>query len=143
MTIKSFISRRISLIVLSVLLALAIFNLLLPIAEAGNTLWDLQQGKDELASPFSEDARDRDPRGIAAGVIRVFLGFLGIIFISLIIYGGFKYMTAGGDDDEVRKAKSLIKRAIFGVVIIICAYAITYAIFEMATEGIFEDDWFR
>ena len=137
MTIKSFIGRRPSLIVLSVLLALAIFNFLSPAAEAG-TLWDLQKGKDEIAKPFGQDKAPKDPRDIITNIIQIFLGFIGIILVSLIIFGGFKYMTAGGDDDKVRKAKSLIKQALIGVIIIICAYAITLMIFWFVGEGMFQ-----
>ena len=38
-----------------------------------------------------------DPRLIAARIIRVALGFLGIVVLTLIIYGGFLWMTAAGN----------------------------------------------
>ena len=59
-------------------------------------------------------------------VINTILGLLGIIFLVIIIYAGFLWMTAGGNDDQVGKAKKLIINSIIGIVIIVGAYAISY-----------------
>ncbi|MBU1629847.1 hypothetical protein KKD88_02100, partial [Patescibacteria group bacterium] len=37
-----------------------------------------------------------DPRVIATRIINISLGLLGIIMVSLILYGGFLYMTSAG-----------------------------------------------
>lgn len=65
-----------------------------------------------------------DPRDIVAKVIQVILGFLGIIAVIIILLGGFKWMTAGGNEDKVGEAKKLITAGIIGLVIILAAYAI-------------------
>lgn len=67
---------------------------------------------------------DRDPRDIAAQVIKIILGFLGIIAVIIILLGGFKWMTAGGNEDKVGEAKKLIIAGVIGLVIIIAAFAI-------------------
>ena len=59
-----------------------------------------------------------------ASIIRIALGFLGVIAVVIILLGGFKWMTAGGNDDKVKEAKKLIFSGIIGLVIIISAYAI-------------------
>ncbi|MEI6288439.1 MAG: pilin [bacterium] len=59
-------------------------------------------------------------------IIQTALGFLGIGFLGLILFGGYEWMTAQGDSGKVNKAKDLIKNAIIGVIIILCAYSITY-----------------
>lgn len=58
-------------------------------------------------------------------VLQVIFGLLGVIVVLLIIYGGFIWMTAGGDPDKVNKAKKIIYNAIIGLVIIFAAFAIT------------------
>ncbi len=63
---------------------------------------------------------------IVASIIKVFLGLLGIIFIVLLIVAGFKYMTAGGNEDQVHEAVGQIRNAVIGLLITICAYSITY-----------------
>lgn len=67
---------------------------------------------------------NKDPRAIAASVINVMLGFLGIIAVIIILLGGFKWMTAGGNEDKVGEAKKLIMAGIIGLIIILAAYAI-------------------
>lgn len=57
-------------------------------------------------------------------IIRIALGFLGIIAVVIILLGGFKWMTSGGNDEEVKGAKKLIFSGIIGLVIVIAAYAI-------------------
>lgn len=67
---------------------------------------------------------NQDPRDIAASIINVILGFLGIVAVVIILLGGFKWMTAGGNEDKVDEAKKLITAGIIGLVIILAAYAI-------------------
>ncbi|MFH1412602.1 MAG: hypothetical protein ABIG10_01045 [bacterium] len=77
--------------------------------------------------------RDVDP--IIANIIAVVLSFLGVIFIALMIYGGYLWMTATGNEEQVDKARNLIKAALIGLLIVIAAYAITYFVFfRMAAD---------
>ena len=58
-------------------------------------------------------------------IVGAVLAFVGVIFLILMIYGGFLWMTAGGNEQQVDKAKNLITAAIIGLIIIFAAYAIT------------------
>jgi len=62
---------------------------------------------------------------IAASIINIFLGLLGIIAVVLIIYGGFLWMTSKGNEEQVKKAKMLIINAVIGLSIISSAYVIS------------------
>ena len=73
-----------------------------------------------------------DPRIIASRVIRMVLSFLAIIFLCLIVYAGFLWMTAGGNEDNIDKAKKLMNRAVIGLVIVLTAYSITWGAFKIA-----------
>lgn len=68
---------------------------------------------------------DNDPRVVAANVIRVLLGFLGILAISIIIYAGWLWMTADGSGEQIEKAKKILINAVIGLLIILSAFAIT------------------
>jgi len=57
-------------------------------------------------------------------LINVALGFLGVVAVVIILMGGFKWMTAGGNDKNVEEAKRLIIAGIIGLAIILAAYAI-------------------
>ncbi len=76
-----------------------------------------------------------DPRIIVGRIINAFLGILGVIFLGLILYAGFLYMTSGGEQEKVAKAKKYIISAIVGLVIILSAYAITSFIISRLTDA--------
>ncbi|NBS41458.1 hypothetical protein EBS80_02255 [bacterium] len=59
-----------------------------------------------------------------ASLIRVVLGFLGIVAVVIILIGGFKWMTAGGNDDKVKSARKVMVSGIIGLVIVLSAFAI-------------------
>jgi len=58
-------------------------------------------------------------------VIGAALAFIGVLFFILMIYGGYLWMTARGNEQEIEKAKNLITAAIIGLIIVMSAYAIT------------------
>ncbi|MDD5527927.1 MAG: hypothetical protein PHO56_03030 [Patescibacteria group bacterium] len=68
--------------------------------------------------------------GIVGTIITAALSLLGIIFVVLLIYAGFQWMTAEGNEEKIEKSKHTITRAIIGLAIIIAAYSITYFIFN-------------
>ncbi|TAK05128.1 hypothetical protein EPO33_04065 [Patescibacteria group bacterium] len=53
------------------------------------------------------------------------LSLVGVVFLVLIVWGGFLWMTARGNDQQVEKAKNLITSAVIGLIIIAGGYAIT------------------
>jgi len=68
---------------------------------------------------------------IIGNLIYVFLGFLGVIFLVVVIMSGIKWMTAGGNEEAVSSAKKTITRAAIGVVLALLAYGITNFILDL------------
>lgn len=66
--------------------------------------------------------------------INVLLGFLGIIALVLVIYAGFLWMTAAGNEEKVTTAKNILKQAIIGIIIISLAFAITQFVIQSITK---------
>lgn len=66
---------------------------------------------------------------IIARVIFIALSLLAVIFIVLIIIAGYQWMTAGGNEEQITKAKKNISNAVIGLAIILSAYAITWFVF--------------
>jgi hypothetical protein len=60
-----------------------------------------------------------DPRIIAARIINILLGFLGLVALVLIIYSGYLWMTSAGDADKVTQAKRILKNGVIGLLIIL------------------------
>jgi len=64
-------------------------------------------------------------------IISYILGFVGTIFLIIIIFSGFQWMTAGGNEETVTKARKRITNSVIGLVIIFMAFIITYFITEV------------
>ncbi len=71
---------------------------------------------------------------IIGGLIQTAITLVGVILLIFLLYAGFLWMTAGGNEDQVKKAKSMIKNALIGMVIIVLAYAITDFILARLVE---------
>jgi hypothetical protein len=67
---------------------------------------------------------DSDPRIVGANLIRIFLGFLGLVAVGLILYAGWVYMKSQGNEQEIEKSKNILKSATIGLLIILSAFAI-------------------
>ncbi len=67
---------------------------------------------------------------IVGSLINVVLGLSGIVFTILLVYAGILYLTAQGEEGNVKKAKKLISSSILGIIIIVASWAITKYLFE-------------
>lgn len=73
-----------------------------------------------------------------AAIIQVAVSLIGVILIILIIYAGFLWMTARGNDEQVDRARSYIKNAVIGIFVILMAYTITIFIIQQLTTAVFD-----
>ncbi len=69
-----------------------------------------------------------EPDILVGQIIQFVIGFTGVIFLALTVYGGVLWMTAQGNESQVEKARHIIVRAIIGLAIVMLSYAITLAI---------------
>ncbi len=72
---------------------------------------------------------------IIAEIINWILGFLGILLVIYLVYGGFKWMTAEGESSKVDEAKQIIKNAIIGLIIIFASYAIANFVVDALVQS--------
>lgn len=70
------------------------------------------------------------PALVVGSIILVVLGLLGMVFVILLTYGGFLWLSAAGEEDKVKKAQGLIIHSIIGVFIVIAAYTIAFFVLE-------------
>lgn len=97
--------------------------LLLPFAASADTL-NLNTSLDNVGGEAYGTTSQPDLLEILGTIINVILGFLGVIFLVLTLYAGFLWMTAGGNDEAVVKAKNILKTSIIGLIIVLAAYSI-------------------
>jgi len=104
--------------------------------KADSALTDSQIGLKEVGTVFGGSRAEVDPRYLVANIITVVLGFLAVIFLGLIVYAGFKYMTAGGNATQTEEAVKLLKNAVIGLVIILAAWMLTRYIIVIMNRAV-------
>lgn len=87
---------------------------------AENMLFGGQSGNFQAVTGLG----NTDIRVIAGNIIRIALGFLGVISVLFILYGGWLYMTSQGDSSQIDKAKMVLTSAIIGLTIITMSFGI-------------------
>lgn len=73
---------------------------------------------------MSDPAQLSNLEVVFKNVVNVILGFAGIAFFVLLLIGGFKYLTSGGDPKAVEGAKKTITYAIGGLLVIVLSFLI-------------------
>lgn len=72
---------------------------------------------------------------VIASVLNGIFSILGVVFLAYMIWAGWLWMTASGNDEQVSRAKHMITSAIIGIIVILAAYAITYFIISAVAPG--------
>lgn len=75
----------------------------------------------------TEDIVVRSPANIIFGVIAVAVSTVGMLFFLLLLYSGYLWVTAYGEEDKAEKAMKVARRAVVGLGIVMAAYIITIA----------------
>jgi len=112
------------------LLAVALFALILTpvLTLTTNTAKALDVGINEVNDTV--DLGKKDPRETVGEIINVAMLFLGIIAVGIILLGGFKWMTASGNEEKVSEAKKLMGQGVIGLVIVLSAWGISSFILD-------------
>jgi len=124
---KSLLNKISASLLLVPALTLGLSFAMTPVASAACNTSDLTlsggancaQGKDVAPSIF-----DGGSDSLFTKVVNIMLFLVGGIAVIMLIYGGIRYATSGGAQDQVTAAKSTIMYAIVGVVVAILAYAV-------------------
>ena len=66
------------------------------------------------------------PGTLVYNIIAIVLGFLGVLCVVMMMYGGFLWITAGGEEDKAKKGTTILFQAAVGAVIVFAAYTVTY-----------------
>ena len=87
-----------------------------------------------IGLPGAEES-DFQPLDRVARIIRMLLSLTAMVFLVLMLYGGFRWMTAAGNQENIDKAKKIISSAVIGVIIVALSYAITVFVFNVLLQS--------
>lgn len=72
---------------------------------------------------------------LVGDIVKGLLSLLGVVFAIFLIYGGILWMTAGGEQSRLERAKSIIKNSVIGIIITFGAYAISYFVIDIVLKA--------
>lgn len=121
-------------IIKKVLAMIMAFSLVAPILAsapmAGATADSLLWGGQKSTIKTNTGMGEKDPRALAADVIKILLGFLGLIAVVIVLVGGFKWMTSQGSEDKIEEARGMIVSGFVGLLIILAAFGLATFVIE-------------
>ena len=77
---------------------------------------------------YSGGSDDTELAAYIGRIIQYILATLGVVFLTLLIFAGFTYMTARGDTEKVQEAKDIMEHVVVGLIIILMSYAVSFYI---------------
>ncbi len=75
-----------------------------------------------------------DPVVVVAQVVNVFLRLLGLLSVLFMLYGGWIWIWARGNDEEITRAKDIIRGSIIGLIVILSSYGVMQWVFYYLTQ---------
>ncbi|MBP9761372.1 MAG: hypothetical protein KBD15_03995 [Candidatus Magasanikbacteria bacterium] len=94
-----------------------------------------QYGLDSTAQNAGLDKYGSSVSVLTGTIIGSLLSLIGVMFFVLIVYGGFLWMTARGEEDMIKKGQRSIIGATIGLIIVLGSYALTSFVFQSADGG--------
>lgn len=119
---------RITSLIIFTVIIFSFFGFSIAFAEDPALIDTMKKGLSNSALPGGGEDVETSTITIIGSIVQVFISIFGIIFMTLMIYAGYKWMLASGREEEVKKAKDTIRGAIIGLIVVVLAYAITYFI---------------
>lgn len=93
----------------------------------GQGLPQVPQVPGQVTTPFGTTGA-LTVRNVVLNILSILLAVAGFIAVLFVIYGGYQYLTAGGNEKSVEAAKKILTNAIIGLVVIVLSYAILVVI---------------
>ena len=93
------------------------------LASVATTFAAPDYGQAEVGNHFGPN-QGTNIKETLSNILTYILGFLSLIAIGFAIYGGFQILTAGWDEDKVKKGKTTLINALIGVFVIMMAWSI-------------------
>lgn len=84
----------------------------------------LDRGTQVVSNNINDIQKEKKFSAWIQDVVAYLLIFLGIVGVIYIVYAGFQILTAGGDEDKVKKSKATIFHVFIGLLLIFLAFSI-------------------
>ena len=133
--VKKLLNKNAVVLAIALLALTLVFTFSLPVFAAinSNTFFAGTNGANNTASALG--LGNADLITTVLNIIRIVMGFLGLLAVILIIYAGFLWMTAAGEADRIERAKKVLIGALIGLLLVIFSFAIVTFVLNTLTTA--------
>jgi len=108
---------------------------LMPVCFSAPNINELTKGVATEGGYETQGVTDTTLSETVGRIIKIILSLTGTIFLVLTVYAGILWMTAGGIEERVTKAKTILQTSVIGLVIVVAAYSVTYFVVNWTMES--------
>jgi Type IV secretion system pilin len=94
-------------------------------------LAEIDYGGDKVKETLKGPGADTNPIDTIQSFVSGLLTFLGLIMVAMALWGGWKILTSGSEDEGKEAGKKIIINAVIGIVVIFFAWTITNLVFSI------------
>lgn len=122
MSMRDLLPKNLGVMGLSIFVLFLMLNGLwaIPRSASATNWYNFGSGFNSVQSIATDNSikADKDVTKFIRRGVNVALGFVGILAVAALIYGGFMYISSLGDEGKAKTAKHIIFYAIIGLVVI-------------------------
>jgi len=92
--------------------------------------------EDSALSPFpslnNPLKSSESPQALVGKIINIIMGIVGSLALIMFIFGGLSWMTAGGNEEKVKKSIGILVWSVLGLVVIFLSYVLVNFLIQNA-----------
>ncbi len=127
--------KNVFLLLVVIMLIVFNFSLALEPVLADGATDKAQAGLKASADTAGFSTAKAEPAEVIGKALNILISVLGIIFVILVVYGGVTWMTATGNADQVKKARSMIIEGALGMAVTLASYSLASYVVEKASSA--------
>ena len=89
---------------------------------------------DAACEASTPDSTKSSVNNIINTIINVFSWVVGVVAVIMVIFGGFRYVTAAGNETKTKAAKDTILFALIGIIIVALAQTIVKYVIDLVAN---------
>ena len=114
------------LFVIALILLASLFFLVGPLGSSKVMAQDPLEGLEQVGEQAGLKGETTDLYVLIGRVVSIALSLMGLILVILLVIAGIMWMTSHGNEEQLQKAKTMIRNALIGLAIVVIAYALAY-----------------
>ena len=83
---------------------------------------------------LTDDGTVQRPEDIVSKIVGFVLAFVGVIILNNMIFAGYAWMTAGGNEEKIKASKQKMTNSIIGLIIILASYIIVNSVLGLLNQ---------